>query len=308
MCVCIYYIFFIHSSISGYGVSFTRSPPSCSKHFWTPHLLIPSPWRLGFNIRVWGIPSIALSFPISPSFHPSLTTLPGSRQDPRLPWQGSPALGRSFLHGPKLDDNGQLQIQRDGIYRLHIQVTLANCSSSTWTAEPQRATLTVAICSPAAHSISLLRLSFHRGGCWVASQRLTFLARGDILCTNLTLPLLPSRNADETFFGIQWVHPWPWHFLAQVFKYTFFSLSFFSCSLFLSLSFSFFFFIFVSFFPCLLFFLFSFALFLFLFLPFLFLLFLFFFFSPHFITCEILVPQPNMEFTPLAFEGQSFNP
>ena len=74
-------------------------------------------------------------------------------------------------------------------------------------AEPQRATLTVAICSPAAHSISLLRLSFHRGGCWVASQRLTFLARGDILCTNLTLPLLPSRNADETFFGIQWVRP-----------------------------------------------------------------------------------------------------
>ena len=111
------------------------------------------------------------------------------------------------MHGPELDDNGQLQIQRDGIYRLHIQVTLANCSSSVWTAEPQRATLTVAICSPAAHSISLLRLSFHRGGCWVASQRLTFLARGDILCTNLTLPLLPSRNADETFFGIQWVRP-----------------------------------------------------------------------------------------------------
>ncbi|XP_065789525.1 CD70 antigen [Muntiacus reevesi] len=131
----------------------------------------------------------------------------GSRQDPRLRWQGSPALGRSFLHGPELDDNGQLRIQRDGIYRLHIQVTLANCSSSTWTAEPQRATLTVAICSPAAHSISLLRLSFHRGGCWVASQRLTFLARGDVLCTNLTLPLLPSRNADETFFGIQWVGP-----------------------------------------------------------------------------------------------------
>ncbi|XDB52444.1 hypothetical protein AB1E18_005984 [Capra hircus] len=131
----------------------------------------------------------------------------GSRQDPRLRWQGSPALGRSFLHGPELDDNGQLRIQRDGIYRLHIQVTLANCSSSTWTAEPQRATLTVAICSPAAHSISLLRLSFHRGACWVASQRLTFLALGDILCTNLTLPLLPSRNADETFFGIQWVHP-----------------------------------------------------------------------------------------------------
>ncbi|XP_020772427.2 CD70 antigen [Odocoileus virginianus] len=131
----------------------------------------------------------------------------GSRQDPRLRWQGSPALGRSFLQGPELDDNGQLRIQRDGIYRLHIQVTLANCSSSTWTAEPQRATLKVAICSPAAHSISLLRLSFHRGGCWVASQRLTFLARGDILCTNLTLPLLPSRNADETFFGIQWVGP-----------------------------------------------------------------------------------------------------
>ncbi|OWK12452.1 CD70 [Cervus elaphus hippelaphus] len=128
---------------------------------------------------------------------------PDSTRDPRLRWQGDPALGRSFLHGPELDDDGQLRIQRDGIYRLHIQVTLANCSSSTWTAEPQRATLTVAICSPAAHSISLLRLSFQHGGCWVASQRLTFLARGDVLCTNLTLPLLPSRNADETFFGVQ---------------------------------------------------------------------------------------------------------
>lgn len=159
------------------------------------------------DMRVWGTPSTALRFPTSPSFHPSPTTLPGSRQDPRLHWQGGPALGRSFLHGPELDDDGQLRIQRDGIYRLHIQVTLANCSSSTWTAEPQRATLTVAICSPAAHSISLLRLSFQRGGCWVASQRLTFLALGDVLCTNLTLPLLPSRNADETFFGVQWVGP-----------------------------------------------------------------------------------------------------
>ncbi|XP_067586296.1 CD70 antigen isoform X2 [Pseudorca crassidens] len=129
----------------------------------------------------------------------------GSRQDPRLRWQGSPALGRSFVHGPELD-NGQLRIQRDGIYRLHIQVTLANCSSSTWTAKPLSATLSVAICFPTAHSISLLRLNFHQS-CSVASQRLTFLAHGDILCTNLTPPLLPSRNADETFFGIQWVCP-----------------------------------------------------------------------------------------------------
>ncbi|XP_008562395.1 PREDICTED: CD70 antigen [Galeopterus variegatus] len=128
----------------------------------------------------------------------------GSRQDPRLHWQAGPALGRSFLHGPQLD-NGQLRVHRDGIYRLHIQVTLINCSSA-WTTVPRGATLAVDICSPATHSISLLRLNFHHS-CTVTSQRLTPLARGDTLCTNLTLSALPSRNADETFFGIQWVHP-----------------------------------------------------------------------------------------------------
>ncbi|XP_002724014.2 CD70 antigen [Oryctolagus cuniculus] len=128
----------------------------------------------------------------------------GPRQDPRLHWQAGPALGRSFLHGPDLD-KGQLRVHRDGIYRLHIQATLANCSSmgTTW---PHGATLAIGICSPATHSISLLRLHFHQG-CTVTSQRLTPLARGDVLCTNLTLPLMPSQNADETFFGIQWVHP-----------------------------------------------------------------------------------------------------
>uniref|UniRef100_A0A673TRT0 CD70 antigen n=2 Tax=Suricata suricatta TaxID=37032 RepID=A0A673TRT0_SURSU len=130
----------------------------------------------------------------------------GLRQDNRLRWRAGPALGRSFLHGPKLDDNGQLSVQRDGIYRLHIQVTLANCSSFTRAPGPPRATLTVGICTPAAHSISLLRLGFH-GGCVATSQRLTPLAHGDTLCTNLTLPLLPSPNADETFFGVQLVHP-----------------------------------------------------------------------------------------------------
>ncbi|XP_008709514.2 CD70 antigen [Ursus maritimus] len=129
----------------------------------------------------------------------------GPRQDCRLHWLGGPALGRSFLHGPELD-NGQLRVQRSGIYRLHIQVTLANCSSSLGAPTAPRATLMVGICSPAAHSISLLRLNFHEG-CVVTSQRLTPLAQGDTLCTNLTLPLLPSPNADETFFGVQWVHP-----------------------------------------------------------------------------------------------------
>ncbi|CAK6445570.1 unnamed protein product [Pipistrellus nathusii] len=127
------------------------------------------------------------------------------RQDPRLHWQGDPALGRSFLHGPQLD-NGQLRVQRDGIYRLHIQVTLTNCSSSVKNTVPRRATLAVGICSPAGRSISLLRLNFHLS-CTVSSQRLTYLAHGDTLCTNLTLPLLPSQNLDETFFGVQWVHP-----------------------------------------------------------------------------------------------------
>ncbi|KAF5911600.1 CD70 antigen [Diceros bicornis minor] len=129
----------------------------------------------------------------------------GPRQDFRLHWQGGPALGRSFMHGPELD-NGQLCIQRTGIYRLHIQVTLTNCSSSTWTSTLHRATLSVGICSPTTRSISLLRLNFYRS-CTVTSQRLTPLAHGDTLCTNLTLPWLPSRNSDETFFGVQWVHP-----------------------------------------------------------------------------------------------------
>uniref|UniRef100_A0A667HBB9 THD domain-containing protein n=1 Tax=Lynx canadensis TaxID=61383 RepID=A0A667HBB9_LYNCA len=82
---------------------------------------------------------------------------PGQRLDHRLRWQGSPALGRSFVDGLELDDGGQLRVRRGGVYRLHIQVTLANCSSSTRAARPPRATLTVGICSPAAHSISLLR-------------------------------------------------------------------------------------------------------------------------------------------------------
>ncbi|XP_019566306.1 CD70 antigen [Rhinolophus sinicus] len=129
----------------------------------------------------------------------------GPRMDPRLHWQGGPELGRSFLRGPQLD-KGQLLVQRDGIYRLHIQVTLTNCSSSLKNTMSSRATLAVGICSPATRSISLLRLNFYLR-CTVASQRLTPLAHGDTLCTNLTLPLLPSQNADETFFGIQWVHP-----------------------------------------------------------------------------------------------------
>ncbi|XP_045058644.1 CD70 antigen isoform X2 [Desmodus rotundus] len=129
----------------------------------------------------------------------------GLRQDPRLLWKGDPALGRSFLHGPQLD-NGQLRVQRDGIYRIHVQVTLANCSFSSKNTESRRAVLTVGICSPATHSISLLRLNFHPS-CTVSSQRLTPLVHGDTLCTNLTLPLEPSQNADETFFGVHWVHP-----------------------------------------------------------------------------------------------------
>uniref|UniRef100_A0A2K5JRC4 CD70 antigen n=1 Tax=Colobus angolensis palliatus TaxID=336983 RepID=A0A2K5JRC4_COLAP len=127
------------------------------------------------------------------------------QQDPRLYWQGGPALGRSFLHGPELD-KGQLRIHRDGIYMVHIQVTLAICSSTSTSRHHHPTTLAVGICSPASRSISLLRLSFHQG-CTIASQRLTPLARGDTLCTNLTGTLLPSRNTDETFFGVQWVRP-----------------------------------------------------------------------------------------------------
>ncbi|PNJ04127.1 CD70 isoform 1 [Pongo abelii] len=90
----------------------------------------------------------------------------GPQQDPRLYWQGGPALGRSFLRGPELD-KGQLRIHRDGIYMVHIQVTLAICSSTT-TSRHHPTTLAVGICSPASRSISLLRLSFHQGlfGFW----------------------------------------------------------------------------------------------------------------------------------------------
>ncbi|CAO2641000.1 CD70 antigen [Lemmus lemmus] len=136
---------------------------------------------------------------------PSLHLLPlAPRKDPTLRWAAGPTLGRSFTHGPELE-KGQLYIHRAGIYRLHVQVTLANCSSACSTVQ-HRATVTVAICSPAAHSISLLRLPFGQS-CTVASQRLTHLAVGDVLCTNLTLPLLPSRNAEETFFGVHWICP-----------------------------------------------------------------------------------------------------
>lgn len=129
---------------------------------------------------------------------------PVPRKDPTLRWAAGPTLGRSFTHGPGLE-KGQLYIHRAGIYRLHIQVTLANCSFAYGTVQ-HRATVTVGICSPAAHSITLLRLPFGQS-CTVASQRLTRLAVGDVLCTNLTLPLLPSRNAEATFFGVHWVYP-----------------------------------------------------------------------------------------------------
>ncbi|EDL83573.1 similar to Tumor necrosis factor ligand superfamily member 7 (CD27 ligand) (CD27-L) (CD70 antigen) [Rattus norvegicus] len=128
------------------------------------------------------------------------------QKDLTLRWGAGPALGRSFTHGPGLE-KGNLRIHQDGIYRLHIQVTLANCSSSG-SALQHRASLVVGICSPAVHIISLLRRRFGQD-CTVSLQRLTPLARGDVLCSNLTQPLLPSRNADETFFGVQRVYPWP---------------------------------------------------------------------------------------------------
>ncbi|XP_075400333.1 CD70 antigen [Tenrec ecaudatus] len=127
----------------------------------------------------------------------------GQQWDTNLHWQAGPEVGRSFLRGPVLK-YGQLQIQHDGIYRLHIQVTLANCSSLRRTT-PRKPLLSVAICAPATHSVSLIRQSFH--GCTVTSQHLTRLARGETLCTNLTVPLQVSSNADETSFGIQWVQP-----------------------------------------------------------------------------------------------------
>ncbi|XP_049644257.1 CD70 antigen [Suncus etruscus] len=129
----------------------------------------------------------------------------GARLDPQLHWQGDPALGRSFLLGPQVDGLGQVHIQHKGIYRLHIQMTLLNCSSSWPEAVHPSPTLVLGICSPSARTISLLRLPF-QNGCLVASQRLTPLLPGDVLCTNLTLPFQPSPNADATFFGLQWIH------------------------------------------------------------------------------------------------------
>ncbi|XP_055475174.1 CD70 antigen [Psammomys obesus] len=128
----------------------------------------------------------------------------GSWTGPTLHWEAGPALGRSFIHGPGLE-KGQLLIHLEGIYRLHVQVTLANCSS-TCSTKQHGVTLAVGICSPTAHSVSLLRRNFQQD-CTVALQRLTRLARGDVLCANLSLPLRPSLNADETFFSVQWVYP-----------------------------------------------------------------------------------------------------
>ncbi|KAL6087014.1 hypothetical protein STEG23_009162 [Scotinomys teguina] len=70
------------------------------------------------------------------------------RTDLTLRW-GWSNLGKILHHGPALRRR-QLRIRRDGIYRLHIQVTLANCSSAT--AVQPRATVTVSICSPATAS------------------------------------------------------------------------------------------------------------------------------------------------------------
>ncbi|PNI25484.1 LOW QUALITY PROTEIN: CD70 isoform 1 [Pan troglodytes] len=113
----------------------------------------------------------------------------GPQQDPRLYWQGGPALGRSFLHGPELD-KGQLRIHRDGIYMVHIQVTLAICSSTT-ASRHHPTTLAVGICSPASRSISLLRLSFHQGlfGFWNWGLKVKCFLRHLIWTAHCFIPL-----------------------------------------------------------------------------------------------------------------------
>ncbi|XP_044514401.1 CD70 antigen [Gracilinanus agilis] len=129
----------------------------------------------------------------------------GSRQDDTLQWQGDPSLGRSFLYGLILAQ-GSLQTRRSGIYSIYVQVTLAKCIQGNDPEEVKASTLTIGILSAQSRHSSLLRRHF-QGRCSLSASLQVYLSHQDTLYVNLTYPLVPSPNADETFFGASWLCP-----------------------------------------------------------------------------------------------------
>uniref|UniRef100_F6VJC7 THD domain-containing protein n=1 Tax=Monodelphis domestica TaxID=13616 RepID=F6VJC7_MONDO len=136
-------------------------------------------------------------------------SLPGFRQDDTLQWQGDPSLGRSFLYGLILAQ-GSLQTQRSGIYSIYVQVTLAECVQASvqgnQLGEVKASTLTIGILSAQSRHSSLLRRHF-QGRCSLSASLQVNLSHQDTLYVNLTHPIKPSPNADETFFGVSWLRP-----------------------------------------------------------------------------------------------------
>ncbi|XP_007489092.1 CD70 antigen [Monodelphis domestica] len=133
----------------------------------------------------------------------------GFRQDDTLQWQGDPSLGRSFLYGLILAQ-GSLQTQRSGIYSIYVQVTLAECVQASvqgnQLGEVKASTLTIGILSAQSRHSSLLRRHF-QGRCSLSASLQVNLSHQDTLYVNLTHPIKPSPNADETFFGVSWLRP-----------------------------------------------------------------------------------------------------
>ncbi|XP_074140753.1 CD70 antigen [Sminthopsis crassicaudata] len=135
----------------------------------------------------------------------------GSRQDNTLKWQGDPSLGRSFIYGFTLVQ-GSLQIHRSGIYGIYAQVTLAKCIQARVQnpelKEVKASTLTIGNLSAQGRHSSLLRRHF-QDRCSLSASFQVNLNYQDTLYVNLTYPLVPSPNADETFFGASWLYPPP---------------------------------------------------------------------------------------------------
>ncbi|XP_074055997.1 CD70 antigen [Macrotis lagotis] len=140
----------------------------------------------------------------------------GSRQDNTLQWQGGPSLGRSFIYDFTLVQ-GSLQVQRNGIYSIYVQVTLSQCTLfrplnpepdfRALNPEPEQL-LTIGVLSAQGRHSSLLRRHF-QDRCSLSASLQENLSYQDILYVNLTYPLKPSLNADETFFGAYWLYPPP---------------------------------------------------------------------------------------------------
>ncbi|XP_072455549.1 CD70 antigen [Notamacropus eugenii] len=131
----------------------------------------------------------------------------GSRQDNTLQWQGGPSLGRSFIYGFTLVQ-GSLQILRSGIYGIYVQVTLAKCIQPRGQGIELKEVMIIGILSAQGRHSSLLRRHF-QGRCSLSASLQVNLSYQDTLYVNLTYPIVPSPNGDETFFGASWLCPPP---------------------------------------------------------------------------------------------------